>query len=118
MTDQDKDLLATTAQRTFDIWQIKNEMRLRVLGISVIKTEMRLSHRLNLLSDTGRCNRAQLLLRLFTSLENLLGNDSVSGRAWLATYNSDLEAKPVDLLVSYNGIDKVCEYVDSYRTRC
>ena len=60
---------------------------------------------------------AQYLLRLFRSLDALLGSDDMAARAWLATPNLDLEARPIDLIDSFKGLMTVCDYVDAHRAR-
>ena len=59
----------------------------------------------------------QFLLRLFRSLDALLGSDDLSARAWLTTPNLDLEARPIDLIDSFRGLITVCDYVDAHRAR-
>ncbi len=59
----------------------------------------------------------QFLLRLFRSLDALLGSDDLAARAWLATPNLDLEARPLELIDSFKGLMTVCDYVDAHRAR-
>lgn len=59
----------------------------------------------------------QFLLRLFRSLDALLSSDDLSARAWLATPNLDLDARPIELIDSFRGLMMVCDYVDAHRAR-
>jgi len=59
----------------------------------------------------------QFLLRLFRSLDSLLGSDDAAARRWLQTHNIDLDARPLDLIDSFKGLLTVCDYVDAHRAR-
>ncbi len=59
----------------------------------------------------------QFLLRLFRSLDALLGSDDAAARRWLATENLDLGSKPLDRVDTMRGLIEVCDYVDFYRAR-
>ena len=59
----------------------------------------------------------QYLLRLFRSLDALMGSDDQASRAWLRTRNLDLERAPIELLSTFTGLSRVCDYVDAFRAR-
>jgi transcriptional regulator with XRE-family HTH domain len=59
---------------------------------------------------------AALLVRLFRSLDSIVGSDE-KARAWLASENRALGAKPVDLLPSAEGLIRVLLYLDAARGR-
>ena len=57
------------------------------------------------------------MLRLFRSLDALLGSDDNAAKAWLNTVNLDLDGKPIDRIDTMRGLMEVCDYVDFYRAR-
>jgi hypothetical protein len=60
---------------------------------------------------------AQYLIRLFRSLDSLLGSDDVAARSWLASENRDLGGKPIELIRTIRGLSDVADHVDDYRAR-
>ena len=56
-------------------------------------------------------------MRLFRSLDALMGSDDSAAKSWLAAPNLDLEAKPLELINSFKGLMTVCDYVDAHRAR-
>lgn len=59
---------------------------------------------------------ATLFVRMFRSLDALLGHDAAA-RAWLEGPNSDLGARPLELITSAEGLVRVVHYLDAHRGR-
>jgi len=57
---------------------------------------------------------ALLLVRLFRSLDSIVG-DEATARRWLASPNRALNARPVDLLPQTEGLVRVVQYLDASR---
>jgi uncharacterized protein (DUF2384 family) len=68
--------------------------------------------------DPGRkeWELALLFVRLFRSLDSVVG-DEATARAWLGSANRALNARPVDLIVSTEGLVRVVHYLDAARGR-
>ena len=45
----------------------------------------------------------------------MMGSDDEASIAWLRSENSDLVARPLDLIVTIHGLVEVCNYVDDFR---
>lgn len=58
---------------------------------------------------------AVLLLRLFRSLDAIVGGDVAVARAWLRNPNTALGARPIALLESVSGLVNVVAYLDHRR---
>lgn len=58
---------------------------------------------------------AVLFLRLFRSLDAIVGGDQVAARAWLHSENTALGAAPVTLIPSLAGLVNVVGYLDARR---
>jgi uncharacterized protein (DUF2384 family) len=58
---------------------------------------------------------ALLLVRVFRSLDALVGGDAAQRHAWLRTPNRALNARPVDLLAQAEGLAAVTRYLDGMR---
>lgn len=59
---------------------------------------------------------AALFVRMFRSLDALVGHAD-AGRTWLAGPNTDLGARPLDLITSAEGLVRVVHYLDAHRGR-
>ena len=64
-------------------------------------------------SAEGR--NALLFIRLFRSLDALLGGDGEKARLWLRAKNRHLGAAPLSLLTTTQGLVHVAEYLDAMR---
>ena len=58
---------------------------------------------------------AVLLVRLYRSLDSLIGGDDIAARAWLSNTNTVLGAAPLELIQSVSGLMNVIQYLDARR---
>jgi transcriptional regulator with XRE-family HTH domain len=58
---------------------------------------------------------ALLLVRLYRSLDALIGGDDVAASAWLSNTNTALGAAPIELIQSVSGLVNVIQYLDARR---
>lgn len=65
--------------------------------------------------DTKEGELALLFLRVFRSLDGLLGGDAENCRSWLRAHNSHLAGVPAELLQTVTGLVGVAEYLDAMR---
>jgi transcriptional regulator with XRE-family HTH domain len=56
-----------------------------------------------------------LFLRVFRSLDALMGGDLVHARAWLNAQNSHLRGVPLERMRTVHGLVDVAEYLDAMR---
>ncbi|MFO1426088.1 MAG: antitoxin Xre/MbcA/ParS toxin-binding domain-containing protein [Steroidobacteraceae bacterium] len=57
-----------------------------------------------------------LFVRMFRSLDALVGHDAAA-RTWLEGPNTDLGARPIELIRSAEGLVRVVHYLDAHRGR-
>lgn len=113
----DAEVLTAAVIRIARFWGLSNAKLGTVLGLSQA-TASRLKAGTTLLDPASKSFEAgQFLLRLFRGLDALLGSDDEAAKAWLATPNLDLAARPIDLIDSIRGLITVCDYVDAHRAR-
>lgn len=113
----DAEVLSAALVRIADYWGLSNAKLGAVLGLSPA-TASRLKAGKSLLDPASKSFEAgQFLLRLFRSLDAVMGSDDDASRRWLATANLDLNARPLDMIDSFRGLITVCDYVDAYRAR-
>ena len=65
--------------------------------------------------DSKPYELAVLLIRLFRSLDAIMGGDSRALRQWLANPNIVLGGKPIDKLQTISGLTDVLAYLDARR---
>jgi DNA-binding XRE family transcriptional regulator len=58
-----------------------------------------------------------LFVRLFRSLDAVIGSNDSAARAWLNGQNSALTGRPIELLRSTEGLVRVVQYLDAARGR-
>lgn len=113
----DGKLLTSAVVRIAEFWGLTNGKVGTVLGLSAATVSRLRSGKAELDPASKSFEAAQHLLRLFRSLDALLGSDDMAARAWLATPNVDLDGRPIDLVDSFKGLMTVCDYVDAHRAR-
>ena len=113
----DSKVLTTAIARIAEFWGLTNAKLGSVLGLSQATVSRLRAGKSELDPASKSFEAGQFLLRLFRSLDALLGSDDMAARSWLATRNVDLDARPIDLVDSFKGLMTVCDYVDAYRAR-
>ena len=87
-----------------------------VLGASEASIS-RLSRGRGIDPETKEGELALLFLRVYRSLDTLVGGDEAKARAWLHAVNDQLGAAPVERLVNVEGLVDVVQYLDAMRGR-
>jgi transcriptional regulator with XRE-family HTH domain len=88
-----------------------------VLGLSTSSVSRLVAGTYQLEQSRGKeWELALLVVRLFRSLDAIVGPGE-KAQAWLTGDNTALNAKPIDLIRSAQGLVNVVEYLDLYRGR-
>ena len=111
------DVLTAAIARIAELWELSNTKLGTVLGVSMATASRLRRGQARLDPATKSYEAGQFLLRLFRSLDALLGSDDVAAKQWLATNNLDLGGKPIEQIDTMRGLIEVCDYVDFYRAR-
>ncbi|MEE9395353.1 MAG: MbcA/ParS/Xre antitoxin family protein [Planctomycetota bacterium] len=86
----------------------------RVLGVSEA-TLSRLSAGRNIDPESKEGELARLFLRLYRSLDALVGGDREKARLWFQAENSHLNGRPEELVTKVEGLVRVIDYLDAMR---
>lgn len=113
----DDRVLTSAVAKIADYWGLSNAKLGSVLGLSPATTSRLRSGQAKLDPASKSFEAGQYLLRLFRSLDAMMGSDDKAAKSWLAAPNLDLEARPLELIDSFKGLMTVCEYVDAHRAR-
>ncbi len=85
-----------------------------VLGVSAASLS-RLSQGRSIRPETKEGELAILFVRLFRSLDALLGGDEEASRQWFNAPNAHLGGVPAELIRTVPGLVHVVEYLDAMR---
>lgn len=99
------------------LWGLSNEVLGRIIGVSGPTASRLRAGSWHLERGTKPFELAQYLVRLFRSLDSLTGSDDKASVAWLRTRNTDLDGRPIDLILTIRGLFEVADYVDDFRAR-
>jgi len=87
-----------------------------VLGTSAASVSRTWNGERPIAPDSAEGRHALLFLRVFRSLDTLVGGDEEKAQRWLASPNAHLAGKPPrSLLDSTPGLVRVAEYLDAMR---
>lgn len=87
----------------------------RVIGLSEASVSRMASGSYALEPGDKSTDLALLFIRLFRSLDAIVGGDEAVSRAWLRNENTALGGLPIELVQSVPGLVHVVEYLDARR---
>jgi hypothetical protein len=86
-----------------------------ILGISAPTVSRMKRHDFCLEPGSKPFELAVLLIRVFRSLDAIVGGDDIVSRAWLQNHNDALAGVPAEKLTSITGLLDVLSYLDARR---
>jgi hypothetical protein len=96
---------------------LKNRTLAAVIGLSE-PTISRMTRNEFVLSRGDKAfELSALFVRLFRSLDAIVGGDEQAARAWLNNQNSALRDAPINLIQNIGGLVNVVQYLDTRRAR-
>ena len=95
---------------------LRNKHLADVIGTSEASVS-RLQSGRGLHPDSKEGELALLFLRLFRSLDTLVGGDDARARAWLHAPNDHLAGVPAERIRTVEGLVDVVQYLDAMRGR-
>ena len=111
-------VLTKAALRAADILEIPQRTLAEIIGVSA-STVSRAAHGGAPLDPATKAGElTKLWVRVFRSLDAIVGSNDVAARAWLNSANAAFGGeKPVNRLRSAEGLIHVLHYLDSARAR-
>ena len=110
-------VLSRATVRAARLLQMPQAELAAVIGVSGA-TLSRLANGQKLLeSGTKPWQLAALFVRLFRSLDAIVGSDDTAARAWLRSDNSALGGVPLELIREPAGLVRTVDYLDAARAR-
>jgi hypothetical protein len=111
----DSALVTKAVIRAADRLGINNKTLASVIGVSEATVSRMKSGKHALEANGKPFELAVLLVRLYRSLDSLIGGDDIAARAWLSNTNTVLGAAPLGLIQSVSGLMNVIQYLDARR---
>lgn len=87
----------------------------RILGISEASVSRLANGTRSIAPDSKEGELALLLVRVYRSLDALVGGDDTQRRGWMHSANRALNGKPSELIRSAEGLVVVASYLDGMR---
>jgi transcriptional regulator with XRE-family HTH domain len=108
-------VLAKAATRAASLLGLSGAALARIIGASeaTVSRVTRGERGLDPASKEGEL--AALLVRLYRSLDALVGNDDASRRTWMGSYNDALNGVPRELIQRAQGLVATVAYLDGMR---
>jgi hypothetical protein len=111
----DSALVTKAAIRAADKLGINSKVLAGVIGVSEATVSRMRNGKHALEAGSKPFQLAVLLVRLYRSLDSLIGGDDIAARAWLSNTNTVLGAAPLELIQSVSGLMNVIQYLDARR---
>jgi uncharacterized protein (DUF2384 family) len=96
---------------------LKNRTLAAILGLSEATISRMTRGDYQLSRDDKAFELGVLLVRLYRSLDAIVGGDEVVARAWLVNHNVALHDAPINLIQTVGGLVNVIQYLDTRRAQ-
>ena len=110
-------ILTGAVLRASALMQITQSSLAQILGLSASSISRMANGSYILDEQKKEWELGALFVRLFRSLDALIGSNDTAARAWLNGQNSGLIGRPIELIKSTEGLVRVVQYLDAARGR-
>ena len=111
----DSSLVTKAVLRAADRLNVTNKVLARIIGVSEATVSRMKKGDYPLQAGTKPFELAVLFVRLYRSLDTVVGGDETVAGAWLSNPNVALNDTPLELIQSVSGLTDVIRYLDSRR---
>jgi hypothetical protein len=108
-------VLTRAVRRAVDLLGLSQQEAAGILHVSTATASRLMNGRTELTTDSAEGQLALLFLRVFRSLDTLVGGSAAKAEDWLRAKNSHLGGVPLDRLKTPEGLVHVAEYLDAMR---
>jgi predicted transcriptional regulator len=109
-------VLTKAVLRAADKLAVSQAALASIVGVSEAQISRMRSGDATLQPDSKAFELAVLFVRLFRSLDIIVGGDEAVARAWLANSNLALDAKPAEKIRTVPGLMDVIAYLDARKS--
>jgi hypothetical protein len=108
-------VLTKALLRAGQLLELSSASLARILGVSEASVSRLVSGARTVDPGSKEGELALLLVRVYRSLDALVGTDAAQRKAWLHSANRALNGKPADLIQRADGLVSVVNYLDAMR---
>jgi uncharacterized protein (DUF2384 family) len=110
-------VLTDAVLRAAALLDIRQSSLAQILGLSPSTVSRMANGSYRLDQDKKEWELGALFVRLFRSLDAVIGSNDAAARAWLGGGNLGLAGRPLDLIRTTEGLVHVVQYLDAARGR-
>ena len=108
-------VLTKALLRAADLLGLSSRVLSRILGVSEASISRLVSGSRTIDPASKEGELALLLVRVYRSLDALVGTDAAQRKSWLESHNRALNGRPIELLQRTDGLVHVVAYLDAMR---
>jgi Protein of unknown function (DUF2384) len=108
-------VLTKAVLRAAELLELPSNVLARILGVSEASISRLVGGSRTIDPTSKEGELALLLVRVYRSLDALVGTDATQRKAWLQSPNRALNGRPVELLQRADGLVGVVAYLDAMR---
>src|SRR3954468_4561463 len=108
-------VLTRALLRASDLLDLSSASLARILGVSEASVSRLVSGTRTVHPHSKEGELALLLVRVYRSLDALVGTDAAQRKAWLHSPNRALNGRPAELIQRADGLVGVVAYLDAMR---
>jgi hypothetical protein len=108
-------MLTKAVLRAAGLLELPSNALARILGVSEASISRLVGGSRTIDPASKEGELALLLVRVYRSLDALVGTDAAQRKAWLHGHNRALNGRPVELLQRADGLVGVVAYLDAMR---
>jgi len=117
LKEQESRVLSEAVSRAAANWKLTDEDLGRILGISRTSALRLRNGSFKLKRGNTEFELGQYFVRVFRSLDSIMGSDDAASISWLKSPNLDLGGRPADMMQTITGLFRVADYIDGFRAR-
>jgi hypothetical protein len=110
-------VLTSAVLRASSLLDITQTSLAQILGLSPSTVSRMANGSYTLDEDKKEWELGALFVRLFRSLDALIGSNDATAQTWLGGINTGLSGRPIDLIRTTEGLVRVVQYLDAARGR-
>src|ERR671934_1703014 len=108
-------VLTKAVLRAAELLGLSSAVLARILGVSEASVSRLSAGARTVDPQSKEGELALLLVRVYRSLDALVGTDAAQRKAWLHSHNRALSGRPADLIQRAEGLVSVVAYLDALR---
>jgi transcriptional regulator with XRE-family HTH domain len=110
-------VLTSAVLRACALLELTQASLAQILGVSASTISRMANGTYTLDEQKKEWELGALFVRLFRSLDAVIGSNDAAARGWLNGENSALAGRPIELIRSTEGLVRVVQYLDAARGR-